>query len=206
MKGQDELHELWNSQPPRGRETKGQDLVVLIQKRMRHFDRIIAVRNLLECLAGGVVVVFFGWFGVRTHDALMRTGALVVAAGAAWVIYYVIRYGKAPVSADPSQSTLGYTGALIEHYDHQIRLLRSVKYWYLLPMYVGLLIISAGLFLQRTKTGNLGWRDLGVPAFYTAVFAAVWWLNEVVAVGRLRKERTRLLTMTSQNGFTEREQ
>ena len=98
-----------------------------------------------------------------------------------------------------------YTRALVERYDHQIRLLKSVKYWYLLPMYVGLLIISAGVLQQRAKGGNLGWWDFAGPVFYTAFFAAVWWLNEVSAVRRLRKLRARLLSITNEDETTSRD-
>lgn len=35
------------------------------------------------------------------------------------------------------------------------------------------------------------------PMIYTAVFAAVWWLNETYSVGRLRQERAKLLAMTA---------
>jgi hypothetical protein len=198
----DELRELWSSQPPCG-ETKGEDILALVQKKIRHFDRMIAVRNLLECIAAGLVAIFFGWLGLRTHDLLMRTGFLVVAAGALWIIYYLLRYGNTSVSADPSQNLVDYTRALVGRYDHQIRLLKSVKYWYLLPMYVGLLITSAALSLDRAKAGRLGWGDLAIPALYTAVFAGVWWLNEVAAVGRLRKQRAKLLAMTADIRSTE---
>jgi len=194
MNGRDELRELWSSQPPC--EKKGEDIVVIVQKKIRHFDGAIAVRNLVECIAAGIVVLCFGWLGVRTHDALMRAGFLVIAAGGAWIIYYLIRYGNTSVSVDPSQTLVDYTRALVERYDHQIRLLKSVKYWYLLPPYVGLLITSAALFLERRKTASLSWHDLAFPTFYTAVYAAVWWLNEVYSVGRLRKQRARLLSMT----------
>ena len=205
MNEQDELRDLWTSQLPCGK-AKGEDIVALVQKTIRHFDRVIAVRNMLECIAGGAVALFFGLQGLRTHDYVMRTGSLVVAAGAAWIIYYLLRYGKTSVGGDPSQNVMSYTRALVERYDHQIRLLKSVKYWYLLPMYVGLLIMSAGHFLERAKAGTMGWRDIGGPAVYTAVFAAVWWLNEVGSVGRLRQERSKLLSMTGGTEFTRREQ
>jgi hypothetical protein len=198
MNEQDDLRDLWTSQPP-SVKTKGEDIMALVQKKIRHFDRAIAVRNVLESTAGGAVAVFFGWQGLRAHDAFMRTGSLVVAAGAAWIIYYIFRYGKKSVSADPSQSVPSYTRALVERYDHQIRLLKSVKYWYLLPMYIGLLIISAGLLFERANAGTLGWRDFGGPAVYTVVFAAIWWLNEVSTVARLRRERSKLLSMTAES-------
>lgn len=201
MNGKDELRELWSSQPPRG-ETEREEIMALVQKKTRRFDRMIAARNLVECLAAGLVIVLFVGLGLRTHDALMKTGFLIVAAGAAWIIYTLLRYGNTPVSADPSQNLMGYTRALIERYDHQIRLLKSVKYWYLLPMYVGLLITSAALFFEQEKPRSLGWQDFVMPAFYTAFFAAVWWLNEGYSVGRLRKERAKLLSMTEAADLT----
>jgi hypothetical protein len=37
------------------------------------------------------------------------------------------------------------------------------------------------------------WPQLVAAAVYTAVFGTVWWLNEVYAVGKLRRQRARLL-------------
>ena len=193
MNGEDELRELWCAQPLR-EQTKAEDLLALVQRRTHSFDRMIAVRNLAESVAGGFVFLFFGWLGWRTQETLMRTGYFVVAAGAAWIIYYLVRYGNTRVSADPSQSLTDYTRALVERYDHQIRLLKMVKYWYLLPIYTGLLITSVALFLEHGWRIP-AWRDFAMPALYTAFFAAVWWLNEVYSVGRLRKQRARLLSM-----------
>ena len=178
----------------------------IVQHRMRRFDRMIAGRNLLECIAAAVVMVFFGWAALHAPNPITRTGFLVIVASAAWIIFYMLRYGRPSISVDPSQSLTGYTRALVKSYDHQIRLLKSVKYWYLLPMYVGLLITSAGLFLQREKAGNLVWWDLGGPLVYTAVFAAVWWLNEVYSVGRLMDQRAKLLSITGHDELTRRKQ
>ena len=196
MNSQDELRELWCSQPSL-KTTKGEDMLALVQKRTSRFDRIITIRNAVECVAAGIVATFFLVNAVRTHEVLQRTGSLVIAVGALWIIFYVLRYGKADPNVDPSQTLTGYTQALASRYDYQIHLLRSVKYWYLLPLYVGLLIASAGILLGHLRAGSLSLKDFWGPAFYTAVFAAVWWLNEVYAVGRLRKERTRLLSLTS---------
>lgn len=205
MKEQDELRDLWCSQPPWG-DMKGEEIMAAVQKRIARFDRMIAVRNLAECIAAGLVVAFFGWLGLRTHDSLMQAGFFIVAAGAAWIIYYLARHGQVSVSPDPNQCLPNYIRALIERYDHQIYLLKNVKYWYLLPMFVGLLITSVALY--REHPGAIPfWSALIMPAIYTAVFVGVWWLNEVVAVGRLRQERARLFslseTMNSQGGQNE---
>lgn len=196
MNGGDELRDLWSSQPPFG-NTKGEEIMALVQRKTKRFERMIMIRNWTECLAAAVVTVAFSVLAILTGDALTRTGAVIVAASAAWIIYYISRHRKANLSVDPSQNLTGYTQALLKHYDHQIKLLRSAKYWYLLPMYIGLLVISAGGLLARTRTVGLSWHDLGGPGFYTAIFAAIWWLNEVNTVKRLRKQRDRLLSMTT---------
>lgn len=190
----DDLDDLWNSQPPCA-NTKGDEIVRLVQRKTKRFERMIAIRNWTECMAAAVVVVSFGGLAIRITDPIARIGALIVAAGAAWIAYYIIRRGNAPVTVDPSQNLTVYTRALLAHYDYQIKLLKSTKYWYLLPMYIGLLVMSAGGLLQTAKSARLSWWNLGEPAFYTAVFAAVWWLNEVNAVKRLRRQREKLLSM-----------
>ncbi len=193
MKEQDELRNLWCGQPL-ATGMKGEEIMAAVQNRIHRFDRMIARRNLTEYIAAGLVIALFSWFAFRTNDSLMRAGFLVIASGAAWIIFYLFRYGNGPVSADPAQSSTGYVQALAERYDQQIRLLKTVKYWYLLPMYVGLLITSVALYREHAAAMPW-WSALIMPAIYTAVFAGIWWLNEVVAVGRLRQERAGLQSL-----------
>jgi hypothetical protein len=191
------LRELWTSQPTRGATDLG-ELLALVQARTGRFDRMIIMRNLIECAAALSVAVFFAHYAlVRAQNAVSRLGGWLVAAGAIWIISYVVRHGQGPATLDPSQDVSSYTSALRARYDHQIRLLKSVKYWYLLPLYVGLSVANAGALLERRHPWAFDWRDLAGPVFYTAVFAVVWWLNEIYAVGRLERERARLLSITA---------
>jgi hypothetical protein len=193
MNNRDELRDLWTSQLPLV-ETKGEDIMTLVQKKIRKFDRMIAIRNLRECIASVVVAAVFGWQALRADDWLTRTGTLVVAVGSLWIVYYLLRHGRTSVGVDLSQSVLGCARVLVQRYDDQIRLLKTVKYWYLLPMYAGLLIVSAGQVAQGIKAGGIRWPVFAGPVFYTAVFAVFWWLNEVHSVGRLQHERAKLLS------------
>ena len=203
MNGQDELLELWCSQPPL-RAAKGENMLAFVRRKTSGFDRIIAVRNWMESIAGGAVGACFAFFAFKAHNPLLRAGCLIIAAGMVWIIFYILRYGKGPSPVDPSLNLMGYTQALAERYDYQIRLLKSVKYWYLLPPYLGLVLGTAGVFQERAKAGILSWFDLTGPVLYTAVFVAVWCLNEVYSVRRLQEERRRLLAMTgSREGTAE---
>ena len=202
MNEQDELRELWCSEPS-SKTTEAEDMLKFVQRKASRFDRIIVVRNWIECIAAGAIMVVVGSFAFRSDNALVKAGWLVMAASMAWIIFYLVRFGKAPSTVDPSLDLLGYANALANRYDHQIKLLKSVKYWYLLPPYLGLLLETLGALQERAR-GGLRWVDLIWPAIYTALFAALWWLNEVYSVGRLRKERAKLRLMTrDSDNFTD---
>jgi len=197
MNARDELQELWIGQPSRGNAHAG-ELLVLVQRKTRRFDLMIITRNLIESAAALFVAVFFGRYAlVRAENPLERTGSVIVAAGACWIILYLLRHSQGLSALDPSQDLTSYTAALLARYDHQIHILRSARYWYLLPLYVGLLVINAGIISGRAHPWTMGWRDVAGPASYTAVFAVVWWLNEVYGVGKLRRERANLLAITA---------
>jgi hypothetical protein len=168
-------------------------MLAIAIKKTDQFDRMIRGRNWRECAAAALVAVIFGAAAYWAHSGLVRAGNLVVAASGLWIIFYTLRYGHEVPDPTPDQSLAGYQRALLRKYDHQIRLLRNVKFWYLLPPYAGLVLGSYGVIAEHRAANGPGWSNFLGPAIYTAVFAGVWWLNEVYAVGRIKRERTRLL-------------
>ena len=197
MNPNDELQELWCGQPIATVANK-EELVEIVKKKTRQFDRMIFRRNLRECAASLVVTAMFTFFAAHTRDPLQRAGYIIIAASGLWIIFFLIRYGRSSAPANPDQDLEAYQRALVERYDRQIRLLKSVKYWYLLPPWIGLLIGSAGVVLSEARKGRLGWYDFIGPAIYTAVFAFVWWLNEAYGVARLRADRARVLALAGE--------
>jgi hypothetical protein len=194
MNPNDDLQELWCSQPIVTARNK-EELVELVQQKTRQFDRMIFMRNLRECGAALVVTAMFGFIAARTADPLQRSGYIIVAASGLWIIFFLLRYGRSSAPANPDQDLGAYRGALVERYDRQIRLLGSVKYWYLLPMWIGIVISTIGVLLNKSQQRPIGWYDFLSPAIYTAIFAFVWWLNESYGVRRLIAERGRVLAL-----------
>jgi hypothetical protein len=162
-------------------------------ERAKQFDRTIHARNLRECVAGAVVAVFFAFVAWHSPNALARVGHWIVAASGLWIVFYMLSFGREAAAPEPDRSGVDFQRALLRKYDHQIRLLRNVKYWYLLPPYVGLLLASAGIVMANAAAGKPAWPQIVAMAIYTAVFGAIWWINEIQAVRKLRLERARLL-------------
>lgn len=194
MNVNDELSELWCSQPGAAATSK-EELVEFVQKNAVEFDRKVSNRNLRECLAALVVTGLFAWMGTHAVNTLQRTGLLIVAASGIWIIFFILRYGRAAAPANPGQDLSAYRHNLAARYDQQIRLLNSVLYWYLLPPWIGLMLNSAGLMLRDLHRGATISPDVISAVIYTVVFAFVWWLNAGPAVARLREKRTQILAL-----------
>jgi hypothetical protein len=165
----------------------------IIAGKMRSFDRRIQWRNRTETVAALAVAAFFAYAGWMQHNAIERAGCAIIMAGALYIIYYIRRHGGEAPDPNPAQTIEGYQRAMVSKVDHQILLLKSVKYWYLAPMYIGLLTLSAGRLWEVSQKGALKWDAITGPVIYTLVFTAVWWLNEVYAVGKLIRARAALL-------------
>jgi hypothetical protein len=195
MNTPDDLQALWQ-QSPVASGRKGDEMLAIVEKKSRTFDRKIRVRNWVECIAGVVVAAAFGWIAFAiAPNAVVRSGAIIVVLSAVWVIFYIVRYGGNPAPV-PDQTLASYRQALTENYDHQIRLLRNVKYWYVLPPYIGVLTLSAGILMEVSKHRPLNPKDFVSPAICTTVSVLIWWLNEGYGVRKLRKERESLLEAT----------
>jgi hypothetical protein len=187
MNSNDELRDLWQQQPA-APVRKGEDMLTLVIERTRKLDRQIASRNTRESLVAAAMAIFFAWLALRP-GTIERVGWTITAASLILAIFYVRRFGSGPDSLDRIGSVATYTALLAANYDRQIRLLRTVKYWSLLPLWVGLTIGTTG-----------GWVRLHAPvwvlvvqlAFITAGLAAVWALNEIWGVRYLEKLKAEL--------------
>lgn len=203
MTNPDILREIWICQEPPTVENP-EDVMNFVVGKSRSFHRMIQIRNAVECIAAAIVFVLFVWLAASTADTFTRSGSVMIAISAAWIAFYLMRYGVAE-GVDTSQDLKGYTRALVESYNHQIRLLKSAKYWYLLPAYIGLLTLSAGPLLHHAQRGGVSWADTAYPAIFTVFFIVIWYLNEVVVVGKLRRMRDHVLSMAERNQFVEEE-
>lgn len=192
MADKDDLSLLWRGQTT-GPPKKGEEMLTMVIDRTYKFDRKIKGRNIRECAAGVLVAGLFALVAWNSPNLLARAGNALVAASGVWVIVYLLRFGRAGATPATDCSLADFQQALLRKYDDQIRLLKRVKFWYLLPPYVGLLMASAGIVMANIAKGQPYWPQLIAMVSYSALFAVVWWLNESFAARKLEGRRQRLL-------------
>jgi hypothetical protein len=182
MTQDDELMQLWQqgvSSTPDGAEVAR----LAARASMRRFDRLIARRNVIESLAAVGVMTFFGWNIAMGHD--QAANALSFGC-VSFVIAYLWWRHRHGVALDPAANAEAYHAALVAGLDRQIDLLRTVWYWYLLPLYVPPVLQGVSLW-EKSRTATVV-----LMAVVTAVYVGLGVLNTRVGVKRLLTERARL--------------
>lgn len=171
-----------------------EDILAVVQSGSRKLDRQIRRRDWREVVAGivaGIVIAPAAFRG----PVLARVGAWLVLVGLVlvmWRLYRARRIGLRGAT-DLSLSVAEALRAEVRRLDVQIALLRSVWWWYVGPVSIGVVLLMAGL---RGRS----WFTLG----YTLVVVLLAWaiiaLNLRVVRRDLRPRRDELNALLSELG------
>jgi len=187
MNSGDELRDLWREQPA-APIRKGEDMLTLVIERTRKFDRQIASRNTREICAALLVIATFAVMAWHAQGLVERLGWAITSASGVWIIFYMLRRGTGAGRPDRDASVAAYTAVLAEGYERQIRLLRTVKYWYILPLWIGMAVASVGQWL---RAGSVVGPAIGL-GISSAVCIGVAILNERYGVRYLERLKEEL--------------
>jgi hypothetical protein len=154
-----------------------------IMAQVWRFDHMLFWRNAREYAAGIALLVVFAAQLVLGYD---RLGALLGIGSVGFVLSYLWWKHRGLHPLDPASDASAYKAALLARYDDQIRLLRSVTYWYLLP-----------LLLPPVWVASRTWSTHPVVAAVSllvvlALYAGLGWLNVVWGVRSLQEKRERI--------------
>ena len=194
MTPSDELRQLWQSDISQAINQR--ELLRELERRMRNFDRAIRWRDLRETLGGLIVTGFYLWMAVSAKTLFERSADLAVAAWGIWVAVVLRRFFKLNRKPAPEQTLSAYRHSLVERYDGQIRLAKSVKYWFLLPMWLALLLFDIA---YRVDGGN-NMKFTLVLIVVSAASVFVWWLNEGPGIRCLERKRRELAALMGEEG------
>jgi len=174
----DELRRLWQQDPALAAEAERAAREVMA--RVWRFDQRILWRNVREYAVGLVLMVVFAGQIALDED---RIGGAIGLVSVGFVMTYLWWKHRHLGPLDPAADVRAYRRALVRRFDDQIRLLRTVPYWYLLPLFL------PGLWVSVSQWPHAGWMALAPLAVLVAAFAFIGWLNVRIAVGSLRAAR-----------------
>jgi hypothetical protein len=180
---EDELVRLWQNDTVGTPESER--IARTLMAQTWRFDQKISRRNFREYGAGIAVMAFFAGHVALGDPIFGATGIVCVA----FVMAYIWWTHRDLEPLDPTADLAAYRAALLRRFDDQIRLLRTVPYWYLLPLFVPCVWVSVRVWDRK------GWLALIPLAVFAAFYAFIGWLNVGPGVRGLRAARAKVEAM-----------
>ncbi len=191
-----ELMEMWQeSTCPMPGDSSEQTLK--LSAWVARFDRRVFLRNLVEYTAVAIVLVRSGFEIASGERPLIAPLTSIVAA--LFIASYIWRKHRETSPLNPEASARTYRDALLKRLDRQIELGRTVRYWYVLPVWLFFLVVFAyGAVRMLTNATESGTPFPGL--FFqtvefllaTGICVVVIWLNEHRNLRKLEKESERV--------------
>lgn len=167
------LKELWKRQPFEALPALPDEAQLAAMKaRMQGFDQTITRRDYGEVIA---CVFIVGWFGAsllaRNNSLLTQAGCVVLIISAIFIAWKLIVSKRRLPKAEPNAPIFDAVKVELQKVENQIRLLKSVVWWYLLPLFVGVIMFNWG------GAGSVA-SKIAYFVVVLVVYAFIYWLNQ----------------------------
>jgi hypothetical protein len=171
-----ELKRLWQEQTRGAAPVFSRVELERVKQRARKFQRTILWRDVREVSVAVGVAVWFGCGLARPQSGLTRAGNVIVILAAVFIaarLWLSHRLERGPGDGKSVRDTLLIA---LKELDHQIHLLQTVLWWYLLPVLGGCTLAVLG-------------RDVpaGSKAVSLAVFVGIGWFLRWINLYAVKK-------------------
>ncbi|MCP4639228.1 MAG: hypothetical protein GY851_02275 [bacterium] len=172
----DAFREAWQGQETEG--PSGEEVVRMVERKHRKLERTVVWRDVRESVAALVLAAFFV---VAGHHLARHMWPWYGAAGCClWVAAFLIVDRRIQRDGQPAASTREALDRALRQVDHQIRLLRNVFWWYLLPCLGAIALVLGEMMSQISRES---WGTAYAPFLFTVVlvavlYPAIYWMNQ----------------------------
>jgi hypothetical protein len=197
-----DLKRLWQQQTVApATQIANTEVALQMKKRMDRFNRGIFWRDAREVGACLALIAWAGYGLACTASALTHAGHVIIILSSAFIAFRLTttrRKNQAGQCSDPVSDFLVAEGVRIQN---QINLLRSVLWWYILPLLSGAILMVLGQEVSSIRKGVV----LGVMIPFGWL---VHWLNHRAirtSLLPLKRELARILAAVSTGGSARQE-
>jgi hypothetical protein len=191
----EDLQNTWRSQDAAGAVTINVDaLLNEVRRNQRHFRATVFWRDVREVGAALVLAVFFSYQGFLHHQWAEYVVAFAcLGVGIFMMADRLIQRRKQPATNNSLKTCIESS---LDQVNHQIWLLKSVFWWYLLPLGAALGILIS---YWSWQTRNSGLKAVIVWLISALIIALVYWgiyrLNQSAVRNDLEPRRRELETL-----------
>ena len=167
----DTLKSLWQKQCLEEPAPPNEAEISTMKRRTKQLGRTIFWRDVRENVAAAVVAVIFTFYFCKFGAFLARVGCVIVVLSCGFITWYSESKKRRVPKAQPDAPMMQALELELQKVNVQIGLLRSVLWWYILPVTVGGMLFCLGLGVSLRS-------ELGFAAFDIALCLFIYWLNQ----------------------------
>ena len=191
----EELQKTWQAQPAGARVTIASEMLLReVRRNARNFKITIFWRDVREVGIAALLTIFFAWHG--WHHRQWTEGVLALACSGIAAFMLVDRgrqRRQRPVATDPLKACVVNS---LQEVTHQIQLLRTVLWWYLLPID---LAVAIDVLVPLAPAWHNGWDVLIDTGFVLGICALtswfLYWINQYAVRKELEPRRRELAAL-----------
>lgn len=188
----DQYQKVWKTHSSQTRVTINADRLQKEAQREQRTSRVMSFWR--DCGDIGIALLMLPmWFYLGVTWSLPWTWYLTVPA-LAWVAGFILvnRMRYQPESSGLGEPLLHSVKDSLTEVEHRIWLLRNIFWWYLLPLTISLPVFFAQV--NWLRSGNW-WESLGSTLLVAALYAVIYFLNQLAVSRQLEPRRRELLTL-----------
>lgn len=141
----DELKKPWQETNKKTINPKGLEMsIIQICRKTEKIQGVVFRRDLIEMLACGFCIFFFGSHALSTSSTLTFIGNLIVLGGIVLIMFQLNRRRMTEKPLPLDSPIKDYLLQQKENNEFQIGLLSSVVWWYIAPIIIGVNCVFAG--------------------------------------------------------------
>ena len=168
----DALKKLWQEQQfAPASPAPDSELIPRMKTKMKKFNRTLFWRDARELIVCVFLALYFSYMIPLSPSRLSAAGCVVIVLSCIFIGWRLVAARRAHPRVPETAPTGDFVRAELASVKRQIHLLRTVLWWYLLPLFIG---VELFLFGFPQPIGNL----MGPTAVVVGVFAFVYWLNQ----------------------------
>ncbi len=153
---ENELIALWQSSPKHERiKFEKSKLMLDAQSSLNRFDKANKYWCFVEIGTALILIPFFTYQAYRLPNMLAKFGAILIAIWLVYVINNALKLKKA--KPDEASSYLEYLNQSKAYLENHKSLSENLMYWYVLPCFIGVILIIIGKLELPTKS----WAEIG---------------------------------------------
>ena len=136
-------------------ELNREGLINELKSKVDKLDRIIFYRNIMEIAVAILFLPVFCYFLYEVPYYVFKLGALVMVFWCVLLIYRILKTRAAKTKSVHQGTLVSKLDAQKEYLLNEVKLINTVLYWYLLPPFIGQLLMLIGINYHR----NVEWQN-----------------------------------------------